>query len=254
MTTATQPQETTARIKRDELLRLLNVTSPVGYQAITARTRLDEVAAELARTPEPVATPVPVVETPAEIVSVPAVDVAPPAEFAAGSKRKYARPFSQVAALLPAVERPRAPRPTGPVRSLRAQTAPPVHSLAVRDPQAAHTVSDLRARLDRGENVSAEPWISARVASHLTADEIAMLPMDLRLRLPAVTEWNAPPRIELTPMPGLPCIDLHPVPAQAPVEVTDRVREPAPSEARVVSIAIGFAVAMLGACAAYVLL
>lgn len=256
MTTATQPQETTARIKRDELLRLLNVTSPVGYQAITARTRLDEVAAELARTSEPPAAPAvaPVVEAPAEIVSVPVADVAPPADFASGSKRKYPRPFSQVAALLPAVERPRHPRMTGPVLALRPPTSPPVRSLAVVDKQASHEVSDLRDRLDRGEDVSATSWISARVASHLTADEIAMLPADLQLRLPAAADWQTPPRIELTPMPGLPVIDLHPVPAQAPAEVTGRANAPAAVDARVVTIAFGCAAALLAVCAAYALL
>lgn len=230
--TTTPTQENTARIKRDELLRLLNVTSPVGYQAITARTRLDEVAAELARAPEPVT----------ELAT-------PPAEFAAGAKRTYARPFSHVAALLPAAERPRRPRTTMPVITQRARTAPPVHSLAVPE-RAPRTVADVRERLDRGEDLSARPWISARVASHLTAEEIAMLPMDLRLRLPAVTAWNAPPRIELTPMPGLPCIDLHPVPAAAPVAAA----APDLSEARVVTIALAAAVALLGACAAYVAL
>ena len=233
MTTTGQPQDDTVRIKRDELLRLLNVTSPVGYQAITARTRLDEVAAELARQ-----------EPAAQIVSVPVVDDPPPADFAPVSKRKYPRPFSQVAALLPPVERPRAPRTTGSLIALRPPTSPPVHSLAVADAHAARTVSDVRERLDRGEDLAATPWLSARVASHLTADEIAMLPPDLQLRLPAVADWNAPPRIELTPMPGLPCVDLHPVPAEAPVE------RPEP---RVVTIAFSVAIALASACALYVL-
>ena len=249
--TPTLQQEDTARIKRDELLRLLNVTSPVGYQAITARTRLEEIQAELARTaPEqPAPAREAVAEVVAEIVSRPAVGDPPPADFAPATKRKYPRPFSQVAAMLPSVSVSRPPRATPPPLP-RPKSSPPVHSLAVPQPAASHTISDVRARLERGEDLSQEPCLSARVASHLTAEEIAMLPMDLRLRLPDVTAWQAPPRIELTPMPGLPCVDLHPIPTDAAAEVTEPDRA-VPVESQVVTIAFGIAFVLLCICGIY---
>lgn len=238
MTTA--HQKTTARMRSEELYRLQNATAPVGYQAITERTRLDEVARAAAASSAALVEPPP----------------APPVELRSPGRRTK-RPFSQVAALLPAVERPRAHRPTQPPR-LRAPTAPPVRSLAVPDPQTQRMVADVRERIDRGEDLAGSSWISARVVSHLTAEEIAMLPMDLRLRLPAVTDWQAPARIELTPMPGLPCIDLGPapsaVPIDRPIDVTARVRTPHPSPVRVVTFALALATLLLGTCAAYALL
>jgi hypothetical protein len=225
----------------------------VGYQAITARTRIDDIQAALARTvAEPVAQPV--VEPAAQIVSVPVADVPPPTDFAPTAKRRYPRPFSQVAAMLPSVTVTRPPRAkTAPVVG-RARTSPPVHSLAVPPASAPRTVSEVRERLERGEDLSQAPWLSARVVSHLTAEEIAMLPMDLRLRLPDAADWQAPPRIELTPMPGLPCVDLHPVPTPAPVEVTDHVGATEPAATQVVTIAICTAFLLLGACAVYAVL
>jgi hypothetical protein len=122
------------------------------------------------------------------VTPIASAPIAPPSE-APRTNRKYARPFSQVAALLPAIERPRRPRPTAPLSAIRAKTD--VRSLAVPEQKGARNVAEVRQRLDSGQGIAASPPLSPQVVEQLSAEEIAMLPMAIRLKLPEVTEAPA---------------------------------------------------------------
>ena len=78
--------------------------------------------------------------------------------------------------------------------------------------KAAQAVADARARLDTADETASERAASRErvsfealplhVVEQLSGEEIAMLPMKLRLTLPEVPSWPTPPRIEITPGPG----------------------------------------------------
>ena len=121
--------ETTARIKRDELLALLAAMKPVEKQAITTRARISDVEAELARQRR--------------------------------SRSKTA------AALLPRCTVTRFPRATPPPLLKRPKPR--------RVEQATAAYQCL-------------PTLSPAIVAELSAEEIAMLPIEFRRMLPAVTE------------------------------------------------------------------
>lgn len=166
---------------------------------------------------------------------------APPSE-APRTNRKYARPFSQVAALLPAVEPPRRPRTT--MQPLpRAKTD--VRSLAIPEQRAARNVAEVRERIDSGQGIAASPSLSTQVVEQLSAEEISMLPMAIRLRLPV--------------LPASPAVSMQPprmaVPrgVSTPIEATVPVRAPSTSSA--LTILASFALLLLvGGSAIYFLL
>jgi hypothetical protein len=109
------------------------------------------------------------------------------------SPPKRKRSFSQIAALLPPVERPRFPRATtSPLsRGSSSDMTPAEH-------KAAQTIADARAKLDRADE-SPFPVLSHQIVANLSGEEISMLPMEIRLRLPEVRSWQTPPAIELLP-------------------------------------------------------
>ena len=168
-----------------------------------------------------------------------------------GSRPKRSpAPFSQIAALLPPCELPRATRPP-PI--VRAKTA--------SEQKAAQTVADARARLATADETAEEraalrervsfPALSANVVAQLSGEEIAMLPMEMRLMLPAVPDWPAPPRIEITPVPG-DAVFIH---AMRGDEHDDSIRVTARDSARTATSVALFATALLAlACAVYFLL
>ncbi len=167
--------ESTARIDRNELRSLLDTMTPVTQQAITARVRISDVEAAL----EP-----------------------------AAPKRTYPRPISQVASLLPTSEATRYPRTTRPLMTVRAISQS--DSLAVAKPKRASSVAEVRAKLDRGEEIAvpSRPVLSAQVAAELSTEEIAMLPAEVQATLPVVAP-EPPPElpIELMPVPVVPVVD-----------------------------------------------
>lgn len=178
--------EITARINRNELEGLLNTMTPGQQQAVTTRASIAEIEAELARLG---------VTEPAHPSKTEAATARP--------KRKYKRPFSQVAALLPAYEPIRAQRPKRPSQLPRAKTN--TSSLAVAEKKAPRTVAELRARLDSGETPAmwaASCELSPQVLAHLTAEEIAMLPGGIRASLPEVPGGETPPRSEMASVPA----------------------------------------------------
>ncbi|MBA3465390.1 MAG: hypothetical protein H0T46_35995 [Deltaproteobacteria bacterium] len=306
--------ETTERINRDELYRLLNTMTPAEEQQITTRARISDIqealgraqavseaaptsaanlpgrgrvrsnrktaraakkaakraAAEAAATAEELqAAATELAElatttTPSEALSngVPHLfnnvdwdellttavsamlrpltpaSITPPSE-GPRANRKYARPFSQVAALLPAVEPPRRARTSMPALP-RAKTD--VRSLAIPEQRAARTVAEVRARLDSGQGIGASPSLSTQVVEQLSAEEIAMLPMAIRLRLPEVSGSKA---VSLE-APRMPRANLAAAPtaAAAPVRASSAA-----------TILASFSVLLLvGICAIYFLL
>lgn len=269
-------REITAPIKRDELHRLLNTMTPEQEQAITTRTGILDIQAELARvvaTAEPVQCAMAEAEVPrlfdgvdwdellTETVSRMVTPRAPkpvpppfPRSSTAGPrpKRKYARPFAQVAALLPRSERPRSPLAAR--RSPSTGTRIPTRSLAVTEQQKApRTVAELRARLDSGETPAV--WadssvLSPQVLAHLSAEEIAMLPAEIRGAVPEGPAETAPPRSELTAVPCEEVDDLLFEWGAAPVPELELEPEPERFAAIIASVASLF---LVGVCAAYFL-
>jgi hypothetical protein len=155
-------------------------------------------------------------------------------------KRK--RSFSQVAALLPPVERVRFPRAT---------TSPPLgrgssSNMTRAEQKAAQTIADARAKLDRIEQESEFPVLSHQIVANLSGEEMSMLPMEIRLRMPQVASWETPPAIEMTT--GDDCITIHSVlPREVPViEVEMPVRRP-PMLALIALFFGAFVVGLLGA-------
>jgi hypothetical protein len=96
-------------------------------------------------------------------------------------KPKRTAPFSQIAALLPASTRPKRPPPI-----VRARTAVEL--------KAVQVVTEARARLDTAEQPVEERDASRERISFSGA------PTEMRITLPEAPSWNAPPRIEITPL------------------------------------------------------
>ena len=213
--------EITTPIDRDELIGLLDTMTPPEQQPITVRASISAVDAALSR--EQPATDSRVfcdvdwddllgAAVAAMVTPTRPAAIAPPIPTSTRPKRKYARPFSQVAALLEGYEPTRFPRATRPptVRA-KTQTGSP-------EAKAAQAVADVRARLDSAGEEAAQrfaageyaafPVLSPQVAAHLSGEEISMLPMEIRLTLPDVPAWMASPRIEMTPVPGASLIAL----------------------------------------------
>src|SRR5690349_19113154 len=109
-------------------------------------------------------------------------------------KRK--RSFSQVAAMLPPVERVRFPRSTAPLALGRGSDP----NLTRAEQKAAQTIADARAKLDRVQEQPEFPVLSHQIVANLSGEEISMLPMEVRLLLPEVPSWDAPPAIHMTPV------------------------------------------------------
>lgn len=211
-------QETTARIDRSQLCGLLDTMSPVDQQPITARTSITDIEAELAKQRA----------MEAEAATPPAnkqglfggvnwneiLDAAAGAtgelELEAVQDRKTAA--AKAAALLPRVSAPRG-TPTTPIPRIKRQTAQTV-ARTTAERKATQTVSDAIARLDA--DVLAErvafPALSPQVVSNLSNEEIAMLPMELRLMLPEVPAHASHPRVQLTPVPSEQSISIRSVP------------------------------------------
>jgi hypothetical protein len=321
--------ESTAPMNRDELLGLLSTMTPTDEQPITARARISDIEAELARQlaleltkPQAARTEPPedrkarkaaraakkaarkaakkaalanaaalerdAVPTPVEpandgparlfndvdwdqllgaavsamVTPKPPTALPPPIPAAASEpqpKRKYARPCSHVAALLEPCEPGRFPRATRPP-PMRATTNNGTER-PIAEQKAARAVAEVRARLDSAEESAAEraashervafPALSAQVVAQLSGEEIAMLPMELRLSLPDATDWQ-PARIEMTPVPGLQLRSARCEPVADSI-VTAPVHGASPL--RVMTIITSFAAAFfLGACAYYFLL
>jgi hypothetical protein len=205
--------EITTRIARDELNRLLDTMTPAAQQSITTRASISDIQAELARHGK--AEPVAVVEppAPAPALAAPLFDgvdwdnllttavstiitprplpppIVPTPADAPRANRKYARPFSHVAALLPPTEAARSRRVTRPPMLTTRQTGP-IRSLAVAEPKPVRSVEDLRERLDAGQELGARPItasdaviaeaLSPQVVAQLSTEEIAMLPARVR--------------------------------------------------------------------------
>jgi hypothetical protein len=178
-------------------------------------------------------------------------------------KRKPTAPFAQVAALLQPYEPSRFPRSTRPP-PVRATTQNGTVAESPLAKKAAQAVADVRARLDSADESATErtaaheralyPSLSPHVVAHLSGEEIAMLPMEIRLTLPEVAGWQAPPRIEMTPVPGPVCIQPHVAPANESRMVSSAaVQEP--SLLRFATVIASFGVTFLaGICALYFLL
>ncbi|MDB4961932.1 MAG: hypothetical protein JWP01_1931 [Myxococcales bacterium] len=204
-------RENTAPIKLDELQRLLNAMTPLQQQAITTRARVSEIEAELARVDATArAQPAKVdvaATTQAEVprlfngVDLDAFLTETMSMMVTPGKRKSASSSSQVAALLPPREPTRSPRPKRPPPSTRAR------SLAVPEHKAPRTVTALGTQLDSGETAgAASSVLSPQVLAHLSAEELAMLPAEIRGELPVPAE-DTPPRIEMTPAPCAEVVD-----------------------------------------------
>jgi hypothetical protein len=140
-------------------------------------------------------------------------------ESGATPRPKRRRPFSHVAAQLGGT--PQLPRATRP---------PPVaRAYSPEELKAARALADVRARLDRAEETAAQraadcergsfPVLSPQIVGHLSGEEIAMLPMEIRLTLPEPPSWYAGPRIELTPVPSRPYIVTPPTAERIPTRV-----------------------------------
>ena len=300
--------ETTERINRDELHRLLDTMTPAQQQSITTRASLSDIRAALEEAQAAAAAPVAPPPTPrkaakaakaakraakraaaeaaataeelqaaaqelavlattpppnptlsngvprlfnnvdwdellttavsAMVAPLQPAPITPPSD-APRLNRKHARPFSQVAALLPAVQPPRRPRTT--LAPPIPRTTSEVRSLAIPEQKAARTVAEVRARIDSGQGISAVPPLSTQVVEQLSAEEIAMLPMAIRLKLPEV-----PASLEAPPMSSATV-------AAAPIEVTMPVR--AQTASRAGTILASFTVLLLlGLAAIYFLL
>jgi hypothetical protein len=124
------------------------------------------------------------------------------------TKRASKAPFSHIAALLP-----RAPMPTRAHARAKTNTA----GLPPAERKAVQLIADVREKLESAAQLDAMgerlafPTLSPRVAAELSGEEIAMLPMEIRLMLPEM----AFPRIAMTPLPGADmCIAIHSTPCK----------------------------------------
>ncbi|HUS30679.1 MAG TPA: hypothetical protein VMZ53_19350 [Kofleriaceae bacterium] len=149
----------------------------------------------------------------------------PPIPAPASDRPKRARtvrPFAQRAAMLPICEPKRFPRATQTPPYVRAAA----HNTSVAaEEKAARVVAEVRARvgsehdmaegsgpcdaIDRISDGVPCPVLSRRIVASLSGEEIAMLPMELRLALPKTPTWENPPRIQMTPVPDGECITIH---------------------------------------------
>lgn len=249
-------QESTARIKREELVGLLDTMNPTEQQPITARVRISDIQAEAAKTDEEVEREAAQLADEAKAAESIATEpqrlfndvdwedilgaavsammnpivktVAPPLPERA--KRPSKAPFSHIAALLPAT----------PAPMRRAKTNSGITAARGTGAQkAVQVIADVRAKLETAEQVSkwdaqadrpAFPTLSPQVAAELTGEEIAMLPMEIRLLLPEVSPLQFP-RIAMTPVPAdltigihsKPCKELgHSIRVSEPVEATGK--------------------------------
>ena len=98
--------------------------------------------------------------------------------------------------------------------------------------------------------------LSPQVVAQLSGEEIAMLPMEIRLTLPEVAAWKTPPRIEMTPVPGEQVITIRSTPCKErghSMHITEHVSSD--DGVRTATIIAGFAATILvGWCAGYFLL
>jgi hypothetical protein len=125
------------------------------------------------------------------------------------AKRPSKAPFAHIAAMLP-----RTPMP------MRAQKRAKTNNdagLPSAEQKAVQLIADVREKLETAAQLDAMaerpsfPTLSPRVAAELSGEEIAMLPMEVRLMLPEV----AFPRIAMTPLPGPDlCIAIHSTPCR----------------------------------------
>lgn len=214
-------QESTARIRRETLMGLLDTMAPTELQPITARVRISDIQAEAARQDEVTK----IIDASKILEALNAVEESKDAKVArlaaeleqldaaastpSQPKRASKAPFSHIAALLP--------RTPVPVRTRgRAKTNNDA-GLPRAEQKAVQLIADVRdkleaaARLDsQGERLSF-PTLSPRVAAELSGEEIAMLPMEVRLLLPEVSF----PRVAMTPRPGADmCIAIHSTPCK----------------------------------------
>jgi hypothetical protein len=140
--------------------------------------------------------------------SLPAIPKLPSAAERAQPKRKHGRPLSQVAALLAPHEPARFPRATRPP-VMRAKTQTELKTLTIPEIKAKQAVADVRARLDCHDDRHAErallterpafPTLSAHVVAQLSGEEIAMLPMEMRLLLPELPAQPVPAHVDTAP-------------------------------------------------------
>ena len=157
--------------------------------------------------------------------------------------RRRARSLSEIAALL---------QPAVPVRFPRRATQPPLigrgssSTLTRAEQKAAQTVADARAKLDSADDRAEFPVLSHQIVANLSGEEISMLPMEIRLRLPEVPAWETPPTIEL--MPGTDRITSY---SRPPREIA--VETPMRRQATVKLIALLAAAFLVGLLGAYVL-
>ncbi|HEY5927942.1 MAG TPA: hypothetical protein VIV11_39920 [Kofleriaceae bacterium] len=228
--------ETTAPIKRDELLDLLNTMSP-EQEPITARRRTShsdavqaraarKAAKRAARKAAKKAAKAAAKEASADrleddvdwvdwdqLATAPAMITPAPPEpvplairnsTSESSKPQRNYPFAHVAALLPPCEPTRFPRATRPPL-VRAST-PSATSDTAGAQKAAQAVAEVRARLDTAEETAAEraasrervsfAAMSPQVVAQLSAEEIAMLSIE---RTPEGWHSTTPPHIAMTP-------------------------------------------------------
>lgn len=204
--------ESTSPIKRDVLLPLLAAMEPTDKQPVTSRVRISDIEDQLTRSEEsaiaekltaaakPVEPDAPRLFTDvdwdailnAAMPPIPPLPKAgeadaPKAEVKAKPKRK--RPFSQLAALLPPTVPKRFPRATQPLTNrAKSETGSP------SEQKALQAVADVREKLDVEMSPERDamyergpfPVLSPKVVGELSAEEIAMLPMEIRLTLPEV--------------------------------------------------------------------
>jgi hypothetical protein len=221
--------EVTVRIKCDELLQLLNTMTPMEQQRITTRSRISDIEAELARVR---ATAVPEAEPP---------------------KCEIPRLFNDVDCN-PLLDATLSIPPQTPILGdeptrFPHATLPPPFALAgtlLAGPLAV--VQPLR-------EVVSFPTLSPQVFARLSAEEITMLPMEIRLNLPEVRNWMTAPRIEMTPAPDGRVIGIHSAPCKDhghSIRVTEQT--PAAARSRLLTIFSSFAaVFLVGLCAVYLL-
>jgi hypothetical protein len=235
-------QESTARIKRETLTGLLETMAPTDQQRITARVRISDIQAEAAgsevtkvvdvsaileamKVAEAAKGPdapqlLKVIEDPRH---APVAKMAPVERLLAELKAiAEAEPLTRVSRLLAELEAIAATKPRSVLRDARlfddvdweeilgaAMTAMVTPSLLQPiEPALALVIPDVREKLEACD-ASSFPTLSAQVAAELTGEEIAMLPMEIRLKLP---ETHPFPRIAMTPLPSDLSVALHSTP------------------------------------------
>lgn len=273
-------QEPTARINRDELLGLLDTMHPTEQQPVTARVRISDIQAaaaqEMAVTLAEPAVPAvakgtgprrTIKHTTPRKVREQSVDAAKMQLVATESEVTKTVDVSDLLAALKAVEDARTLR----VERLLAELQAIADAKPLVRAELDELVADARLvaeapgermpqrlfnDVDWDEVLSAavsamitpsivhdEPWfptLSPQIAAALSGEEISMLPMDIRLRLPDIAQHPFP-RIEMTPLPGNLSIKFNATPREVKVEAV----QPLVPERNVVVLVGYFAAACL---------